>query len=55
MKTERSPEELAYVEARCNEAQAILRPKRVALTPEEELEKLKQDLGLKATEQQGRE
>ena len=50
MKTERSPEELAYVEARCNEARAILRgrPKPEA---RDELVDLRKLLGVKATEQ----
>lgn len=50
MNTERSPEDLAYVEARCNEARAILRgrPKPEA---RDELVDLRKLLGVKATEQ----
>jgi hypothetical protein len=57
MKTERSPEELAYVEARCNEARAILRrrPKPEPPTPEDELAALRTLLGVKGTEQNPQE
>ena len=54
MNTERSPEDLAYVEARCNEARAILRHWRQLAEPEDELAPLREFLGVKATEQSPR-
>jgi hypothetical protein len=45
-----TPEEIAYVEARCNEIRAILRGPLVRET-ETELAKLQRLLGIKATPQ----